>query len=64
MDADGLVWLSRSCSEEEELSARVGGDGLDRVDKDALPKVVLVPVETLVGRVQNVVSRILVAEGR
>ena len=61
MDADRLVWLAWSGSKEEELSAGVCRDGLDRVDKDALPEVVLVPVESLIGRVQHMVRRVLVA---
>lgn len=62
MDGDGLVGFARASSEEEELAARVGRDRLDRACVEALSKVVLLPVESLVGRVKDVVRRVFVID--
>jgi len=61
MDADGRLGFLRSRSEEEELPTGIARDGLNRSNEDPLSEVVLLPVESLVGSVKNVIRRVFVA---
>lgn len=62
MNADGRLRFLRSSSKEQELPTGVARDGLDRSNEDPLAEVVLLPVETLVGGVEDVIRRVFVAE--
>jgi hypothetical protein len=61
IDGNRLVVLARARAEDEELAACVGRDRLNRGDVERLAKVVRAPAEALVGRVEDLARRDLVA---
>jgi hypothetical protein len=62
MDEDTLACLSWPVAEEDESPARVLRDGLDALHTESLAKGILVPSQTLVGREQDVIHRLLVVD--
>lgn len=60
MNGDGRVWLVGVDAEEDELAAGIHGYGHDGPDADALSKGVVLPRETLVESVRDVVGDLLV----
>jgi len=60
MNGDGRVWLVGVDAEEDELAAGVHRDRHDGPDADALSESIVLPRETLVESVRDVVGDLLV----
>lgn len=62
VDRHRLVIFARPAAEEEELAARVGGDGLNGGNVKGFSEVVGAPGKSLVGRVEDLAGRHLITE--